>query len=213
MKKLTTIITASIAGAALVLGAATAASAYPVGQYATVSVKQSGNVAGERIAVGMTNVEPGVNVLYLVGGNIITKAAGDVVTSFQAPSRAGEYLLTGRVLGGSEQGRLSNVKFTVGKIVKSITTKAKAATVKKGAKATVSGTAVTAPKSTGYVVIQVQVRTSKTGYKTIKTIRTDSDGTYDYSFKLAKGIYAVRTVSGDAQFSPATSGSTQVTFK
>ncbi|WP_213815390.1 hypothetical protein [Glaciihabitans sp. dw_435] len=213
MKKLTTIITATVAGAALVLGAATAASAYPVGIDPVISVKTTGLVASSVVPVKLNNVQSGAIVQYAVDGRVVANGVGGKTATFRAPGLAGEYTLAARIRSGVETDRTLVTEITVGKIVAGLSAKATASTVKKNAKATITGAAVTAPRSTGFVVVKVQVRTAKTAYQTIKTIRTESNGKYSYSFKLGKGTYAVRIITGDAQFSGAVSNATQVTFK
>ena len=214
MRKLTTIITASIAGAALVMGGATVANAYPSGSSPILVTSKTTATAGSSISAAVLNVVPGTEISYSFAGQEVVSASSVYLS---VPNEAGKYALKATVgpdgqETGSDEGVTKSVTITVGKIVTKITVGASPTKVAKGKKSKISG--VVTPKSSGiYVGIEYRKYGVAGDYTAIKRVKTTTGGKYAYNLDLPKGTYYVKTTTGDSKYSVKSSTTVKVTFK
>jgi len=214
LRKLTTITIASIAGAALVLGGASVATAYPSTATPTVVTSKTTATAGSSLSAATLNIKPGTPVSYTLGDYSIT-STGTVF--IPVPGLAGKYALTATVgednlpEGESDEGAVSKKTITVGKIVTSISRSASTTKPAKGKSIRVSG--VVTPKSAG-IIVSIEIRkSSDTTYDVYKTAKTTSGGKYTAVVKQPKGKYVIKVTTGDSKYSAKSSAVFTVTFK
>ena len=213
MRKLTTIITASIAGAALVMGGATVANAYPSGSSPILVTSKTTATAGSSISAAVLNVVPGTEISYSFAGQEVVSASSVYLS---VPNEAGKYTLSATVGDdgptGSDDDVTKTVTITVGKIVTKVTVGASPTTVAKGKKTKISG--VVTPKSSGiYVGIEYRKYGVVSDYTSIKRVKTTTGGKFAYNLDLPKGTYYVKATTGDSKYSVKSSTTVKVTFK